>query len=129
MPRGGQRPKWSPPEPEVTGYDLLALPHPDTVNRDEGTYVIQGPLTNKTKVTNENWATLRFNTKTMGPEYFSSSYLSPVPTSLDGDISKASFPRSTITGTLEELRALLLVPRLSKNSKVPLDVYRALSLN
>ncbi len=54
MPRGNQRSKWPPPEPEVTGYDLLTLPHPDTVNRDEGTYVIQGPLTYKTRVTNEN---------------------------------------------------------------------------
>ncbi len=54
MSRGGQRHKWSPPEPEVTGYDLLTLSHPDTVNRDEGTYVIQSPLTNKTKVTKEN---------------------------------------------------------------------------
>jgi hypothetical protein len=48
---------------------------------------------------------------------------------LDGDTSKATFPRSTITGTLDELRALLLVPLLSKNNRVPLDVYRALSLN
>ena len=129
MPRGGQRPKWTPPETEATGYDLLTLPHPDTVNRDEGTYVIQGPLTNKTRVTNENWSTMRFNTKTMSPEYFPSSYLDPVPTSLDGDISKATFPRSTITGTLEEFRNLLLVPLLSKNNKVPIDVFRALSLN
>jgi hypothetical protein len=128
-PRGGQRPAWSPPEPEATGYDLVTLPHPDTVNRDEGTYVIQGPLTFKTRVTNENWATMRFNTKTMSPEYFPSSYLSPVPTSLDGDASKATFPRSTITGTLDELRALLLVPLLSKKNKVPIDVFRALSLN
>jgi hypothetical protein len=127
--RGSQRPAWSPPETEATGYDLVMLPHPDTVNREEGTYVIQGPLTNRTKVTNENWATLRFNTKTMGPEYFPSSYLSPVPNSLDGDASKATFPRSTITGTLDELRALLLVPLLSKKSKVPIDVFRALSLN
>ena len=129
--RGNQRPKWPPPKPEVTGYDLLTLPHPDAVNLDEGTYVIQGPLDNKTRVTNENWATLRFNTKTMGPEYFPSSYLSPVPVPLneDGDASKATFPRSTITGTLNELRALLLVPLLSKNNKVPTHVYRALSLN
>jgi hypothetical protein len=65
----------------------------------------------------------------MSPEYFPSSYLSPVPTSLDGDTSKATFPRSTIAGTLDELRALLLVPLLSKKNRVPLDVYRALSLN
>ena len=129
--RGNQRPKWPPPKPEVTGYDLLMLPHPDTVNHEEGTYVIQGPLNFKTRVTNENWATLRFNTKTMGPEYFPSSYLSPVPTASDpeGRTSTATFPRSTITGTLEELRNLLLVPLLSKNNKVPIHVYRALSLN
>jgi hypothetical protein len=72
---------------------------------------------------------MRFNTRTMGPEYFPSSYLSPVPTSLDEDTSKATFPRSTITGTLEELRNLLLVPLLSKKNKVPIDVFRALSLN
>jgi hypothetical protein len=119
------------PKPEVTGYDFLMLPHPDMVNHEEGTYVIQGPLTYKTRITNENWATLRFNTRTMSPEYFPSSYLSPVPTALDldGDISKAISPRSTITGTLEELRNLLLIPLLSKNNKVPLDTYRALSLN
>ena len=107
------------------------LPHPDTVNHEEGTYVIQGPLTYKTRVTNENWATLRFNTKTMGPEYFPSSYLSPVPTTSDpeGKTGTATFPRSTITGTLEELRNLLLVPLLFKNNKVPIHVYRALSLN
>jgi hypothetical protein len=45
------------------------------------------------------------------------------------DGSKATFPRSTITGTVETLRTLLLVPLLSKNNRVPLDVYRALSLN
>jgi hypothetical protein len=113
----------------MTCYDLLMLPHPDVVNHDEGTYVIQGPLVCKTRVTKENWATLRFNTKTGGPEYFPSSYLSPVPNSLDGDASKATFPRFTITGTSDELRALLLVPLLSKKSKVPIDVFRALSLN
>jgi hypothetical protein len=45
------------------------------------------------------------------------------------DGSKASFPRSTITGTEDTFRTLLLVPLLSKKNKVPLDVYRALSLN
>ena len=43
MPRGNQRPKWPPPKPEVTGYDLLMLPHPDTVNRDEETYKVLSP--------------------------------------------------------------------------------------
>ncbi len=47
---------------EVTGYDLLMLPHPDVVNLEEETYVVQGPLTFKTRITKENWATLRFNT-------------------------------------------------------------------
>ncbi len=131
MPGGNQKSRWPPPKTEVTEYDLLMLPRPDTVNRDEEAYVLQGPLTYKTRVTNENWATLRFNTKTMSPEYFPSSYLSPVPTvvSEDGDVSKATFPRSTITETLENFRALLLVPLLSKKNKVPLDVYRALSLD
>jgi hypothetical protein len=102
-----------------------------TVNREDESYVIQGPTNIRTRVTTENWATLRFNTKTMSPEYFHSSYLSPVLTVLteDGDVSKATFPRSTITGTLENFRALLLVPLLSKANKIPLDVYRALSLN
>jgi hypothetical protein len=104
------------------------LPHPDVVNHDEGTYVIHGPLTYKASVTRENWATLRFNTKTGGPEYFPSSYLSPVLSSVEGDLSKATFPRSTIAGTVEELRNLLLVPLLSKNNKVPIDVFRALCL-
>jgi hypothetical protein len=121
--------KWPPPEPEMTCYDLLMLPHPDVVNHEEGTYVIQGPFTYKTRVTRENWATLRFNTKTNGPEYFPPLYLSPVLASVEGGISKATFPRSTIAGTVEELRNLLLVPLLSKKNKVPNDVFRTLSLN
>ena len=128
-PWGNQRSKWPPPETEMTCYDLLILPHPDVVNHGEGTYAIHGPLTYKTRVTRENWATLRFNTKTDGPEYFPSSYLSPVLASVEGDLSKATFPRSTIAGTVEELRNLLLVPLLSKNNKVPIDVFRALCLN
>ena len=124
-----RRSKEPPPETRLVCYDLLVLPHPDVVNYDEGTYVVQGPLTYKTRVTKENWATLRFNTKTGGPEYFPSSYLKPVLASVEGDLSKATFPRSTIAGTVEELRNLLLVPLLSINNKVPVDVYRALSLN
>jgi hypothetical protein len=54
--------RWAPPKVEVTGYDLLMLPHPDVVNLEEETYVVQGPLTFKTRITKENWATLRFNT-------------------------------------------------------------------
>jgi hypothetical protein len=101
------------------------------VNRDEETYIVLGPKTYQTRVTKENWDTFRFNTKTMSPEYFPSSYLSPVPTFLseDKDGNKATFPRSNITGTVEDLRTLLLVPLLSKHKKVPSDVYRALSLN
>jgi hypothetical protein len=126
-----QRPKWPPPASEVNGFDLLMLPHPDVVNRDEETYVVLGPKTYQTRVTKENWDTLRFNTKTMSPEYFPSSSLSPVPTALSevNDGSKATFLRSTITGTVENFRNLLLVPLLPKNNKVPQDVYRALSLN
>jgi hypothetical protein len=126
---GSRRSKEPPPETRLVCYDLLMLPHPDVVNYDEGTYVIQGPLTDRTRVTRENWATLRFNTKTGGPEYFPSSYLSPIPTAVEGDLGKATFPRSTIAGTKDELRQLLLVPLLSSNNKVPVDVYRALSLN
>ena len=77
VPIIAQKPKWPTPAPEVNGFDLLMLPHPEVVNRDEETYVVQGPLTYKTRVTKENWDTLRFNTKTMSPEYFPSSYLSP----------------------------------------------------
>ncbi len=113
-PNNNQRSRWPPPKAEVTGFDLLMLPHPEMVNRDEETYVIQGPLTYKTRVTKENWDTLRFNTKTMSSEYFPSSYLSP---------------RSTITGTVENFRTLLLVPLLSKKSRISSDVYRVLSLN
>ncbi len=94
------------------------LPHPEVTNRDEETYVVQGPLTYKTRVAKENWDTLRFNTKTMSPEYFPSSYLSPVPTVLseDGDVDEATFPRFTITGTVENFRTLLLVPRKAGSS-------------
>jgi hypothetical protein len=128
-PMAAQKPKWPPSDLNV--FDLLMLPHPEVVNREEETYVVLGPKTQQTRVTKENWDTLRFNTKTMSPEYFPSSYLSPVPTVLaeNKDGSKATFPRSTITGTVETFRTLLLVPLLSKNNKVPSDVYRALSLN
>jgi hypothetical protein len=47
----------------------------------------------------------------------------------DGDMSKATFPRSTITGTVEDLRKLLLVPLLSKTNKISQEVYRALSFD
>jgi hypothetical protein len=108
------------------------LPHSDLVNRDEETYVITGPSNLKVRVTKENWNTLRFNTKTSNPEYFPPPYLRPVvPTVLleTGDASTASFPRSTINGTVEDFRALLLAPVLSKNTKISQDTYRALSLD
>jgi hypothetical protein len=118
------------PKPEVTDYDLLMLPHPDVVNREDESYVIQTGQ-HKTRVTKENWATLRFNTRSMSPEYFPSSYLSPVPTTSmeDGDMSKATFPLSTITGTVEDLRNLLHVPLLSKKNKISPEVYRAMSFD
>ena len=96
------------------------LPHPEVVDRDDETYVVLGPRTFQTRVTKENWDTLRFNTKTMSPEYFPSSYLSPVPTVLSegGDVNEATFPRSTITETVENFRTLLLVPLLSKKKSM-----------
>jgi hypothetical protein len=99
-PMAARKPKWPPPDVNV--FDLLMLPHPEVVNREDQTYVVLGPKTQQTRVTNENWDTLRFNTKTMNPEYFPASYLSPVPTVLaeDKDGGKATFPRCTITGTL-----------------------------
>jgi hypothetical protein len=128
-PVPAQKPKWPPSD--MRSFDLLMLPHPEEVNQEEMTYVVLGPKNQQTRVTKENWETLRFNTKSLSPEYFPSSYLSPVPTVLTEDKSgsKATFPRSTITGTVETFRTLLLVPLLSNNNKVPSDVYRALSLN
>jgi hypothetical protein len=107
------------------------LPHPTLVNREDETYVLLGPGNLSVRVTKENWNTLRFNTKTWNPEYFPVSYLRPVPTVLskDGDASAANFPRSTINGTLEDFRLLLLAPVLQKSKKVSPEVYRALSLN
>ncbi len=49
--------------------------------------------------------------------------------SKDGDASTATFPRSTINGTLEDFRILLLAHVLQKSKKVSPEVYRALSLN
>ncbi len=117
------------PAPEEINHDLLMLPHPDLVNRDDETFVIIGHNL-KVRVTKENWNTLRFITKSSNPEYFPPSYLRPVPTVLSetGDAGTASFPRSTINGTVEDFRALLLAPVISKNTKVSPDVYRGLSL-
>jgi hypothetical protein len=115
------------------------LPLPDLVNREDRTYLIEGPGSDRVKVlvTSANWATLRFNTKTMNPEYFPSSYLEPVPTDpVNKELSKRgyaadakSFPKSTITGTLQDFRELLRCSPLSKNNKVSMETYRALSLD
>jgi hypothetical protein len=131
MPGGNQKAKWPPPKTEETNSDLLMLPHPDIVNRDDETYILHGPAHLKVRVTKEKWNKLRLNTKSMSPEYFPSSYLGPVPTVVleTGDASTASFPRSTINGTLEDFQTLLLAPVISKNNRIPQDTYRALSLD
>jgi hypothetical protein len=118
------------PAPEEVNHDLLVLPHPALVNRDDETYVVLSHNV-QVRVTKENWSTLRFNTKSSNAEYFPSSYLPLVPTILSetGDASTATFPRSTITETVEDFRALLLAPVLSKTTKIHPDVYRGLSLD
>jgi hypothetical protein len=93
------------------------LPPPDHVNREDGTYLLESSGNGgiKVLVTSENWATLRFNTKSMNPEYFPSSYLEPVPTDpISKELSKRgyaadakTFPKSTITGTLKDFSELL----------------------
>jgi hypothetical protein len=116
---------------EEVEFDLLMLPHPTLVNREDETYVLLGPGNLNFRYTKENWDTLRFNTKTFNPEYFPASYLRPVPTvsAKDGDASTTNFPRSTINGTLEDFRLLLLAPVLVKSKKISPEVYRALSLD
>jgi hypothetical protein len=127
------KPRWLPQEApraiEDAEFDLLMLPHPTLVNREAETYVLLGSSNLNVRVAKENWSTLRFNTKTWSPEYFPVSYLRPVPTvsSKDVDASTATFPRSTINGTLEDFRILLFAPVLQKSKKVSLEVYRALS--
>ncbi len=66
----------------------------------------------------------------MNPEYFPASYLQPVLTaaSLENSQVYATFPRSTITGTLEELRQLLKIPLLSESKKISPEVFKAFSL-
>ncbi len=117
------------PAQEEASHDLLMLPNPPLVNRDEETYVVLGHQV-QVRVTKENWSTLRFNTKSLNAEYFPSSYLPPVPTvvSETGEARTATFPRSTITGTVEDFRTLLLAPVLSKTTKISPDVYQGLSL-
>jgi hypothetical protein len=73
----------------------------------------------------------------MNPEYFPSSYLEAVPTDpVNKELSKRgyaadakTFPRSTITGTSKDFRELLRCSPLSKNNKVSMETYRALSLD
>jgi hypothetical protein len=111
--------------------ELWMLPYPEAVNQEDGSYLILGHNNSQIRVTKENWDTLRFNTKTSNPEYFPASYLDPVPTgpSLENPQVNASFPRSTITGTIEDLRLLLKVPLLIKSKKISPEVYKALSLD
>ncbi len=113
------------PAPEEVSHDLLMLPHPTLVNRDEETYVVLGRQV-QVRVTKGNCNTLRFSTKSLNAEYFPSSYLPPVPTvvSETGEANTATFPRSTITGTVEDFRALLLAPVLSKSTKISPEVYQ-----
>jgi hypothetical protein len=121
-PEGKTKARWL--SSEATGYDLLMLPHPDLVNREDGTYLVEGPGSAGLKVV----------------EHFPSSYLSPVPTlvptelvnknsSKKGAASVPSFPRSTITGTVEDFQILLRASPLSKQNKIPAETYRALSLD
>jgi hypothetical protein len=134
---GKSKARWLPSEP--TSFDLLMLPLPDHVNREDGTYLLESSGSDGVKVlvTSENWATLQFNTKSMNPEYFPSSYLEPVPTDpVSKELSKRdlatdakTFPRSTITGTPKDFRELLRCSVLSKNNKVSVETYRALGLD
>jgi hypothetical protein len=79
------------PAPEEVNHDLLMLPYPALVNRDDETYVVLGHNV-QVRVTKENWSTLRFNTKSSNAEYFSSSYLPPVPTILSETGEEAQLP-------------------------------------
>jgi hypothetical protein len=65
---GRSKARWLPPEP--TAFDLLMLPLPDLVNREDRTYLLESSGNDAVKVlvTSDNWATLRFNTKSMNPE-------------------------------------------------------------
>ncbi len=107
------------------------LPYPACVSQEDRSYIILvGHNGLQVRVTEDNWNTLRFNTKTLNPEYFPASYLRPVPigASLENPQANATFPHSTITGTLEELRQLLKVPLLNKSKKISSEIYKALSL-
>jgi hypothetical protein len=103
-PEGKTKARWLPSE--ATSYDLLMLPHPDLVNREDGTYLVEGPIHGgiKVSVTSENWDTLRFNTKSMNPEYFPSSYLKPVPSSFPTElVNKDSSKKGVIADRWSEL--------------------------
>jgi hypothetical protein len=60
---GKSKARWLPQEP--TSFYLMMLPLPDLFNREDGTYLLESSGTDGVKVlvTSENWATLRFNTK------------------------------------------------------------------
>ena len=108
------------PTPEEVNHDLLMLPHPALVHRDEETYIVLGHNV-QVRVTKENWNTLRFNTKSSNAEYFPSSYLPPVPTvvSETGEASTATFPRSTINGTVEDFRTYIISFLLPFSPRTP----------
>jgi hypothetical protein len=132
---GRRKGKSEPPQASSSVLDaseaeLWMLPHPSCVNQEDRSYLILGHNNSQVRVTEDNWDTLRFNTRTLNPEYFPASYLCPIPTglSLDNPQANATFPRSTITGTLEEFRQLLKVPLLSKSKKISPEIYKALSL-
>ena len=57
-PIAAQKPKWPPSD--LHAFDLLMLPHPEDVNREEMTYVVLGPKNQQTRVTKENWDTILF---------------------------------------------------------------------
>jgi hypothetical protein len=116
--------------PDDVEAELWMLPHPECVNQEDGSYLILGHNGSQVRVTEDNWEILRFNTRTLNPEYFPASYLNPVPTGslLENPQANATFPRSTITETLEELRPLLKVPLLVKSKKISSEIYKTLSL-
>ena len=82
---GKHKGKKEPPQASSSVIDdseaeLWMLPHPASVNQEDRSYVILGHDNLQVRVTEGNWDTLRFNTKTLNPEYSPASYLRPVPT-------------------------------------------------
>jgi hypothetical protein len=106
------------PAPEEVNHDLLMLPHPAIVNRDEETYVVLGHNV-QVRVTKENWNTLRFNTKSLNAEYFPSSYLPPVPTVLSetGDAHSHVPPSPELRKTSGHYSLLLFSPRTPRSPR------------